>query len=66
MVSSESPVVPLNRWNEPMLYRLILLGFAAVFVAGLIPVIGGITFVVVASLGWGIAIERLFQVRLGQ
>jgi cytoskeletal protein CcmA (bactofilin family) len=42
-----------------------LLGFAPVFVLGLVPVVNAISFLIVASLGWGIAIERLFDVRLG-
>jgi cytoskeletal protein CcmA (bactofilin family) len=42
-----------------------LLGFAPVFVLGLIPVVNAISFVVAVSLGWGIAIERSFNVRLG-
>ena len=43
----------------------ILYAFAPIFVMGLIPVINAISFLVVASLGWGIAIEKLFNVRLG-
>ena len=42
-----------------------LYALAPVFVLGLIPVINAISFFVVASLCWGIAIEKLFNVRLG-
>ncbi len=51
--------------DDRALFVRTLLGFAPVFVLGLIPVINAISFLVVVSLGWGIAIEKLFNVRLG-
>lgn len=42
-----------------------LLGFVPVLVFGLIPFLNGLAFVVTVSLGWGIAIEKLFGVRFG-
>ncbi len=43
----------------------ILLGFVPVLVLGIIPVVQGLTSVIVLALGWGLAIERLFDVKLG-
>lgn len=44
----------------------ILIGFVPVLVLGLIPFVQSAVFVVVLALGWGVAIERLFDVRLGE
>lgn len=43
-----------------------LLGFVPVLILGMIPVIRGLLFVLVLSVGWGVALERLFKVRLGE
>ena len=42
-----------------------LIGFIPVFVLGLIPGLNAISFLIAVSLGWGIAIEKLFNIRLG-
>lgn len=42
-----------------------VLGFAPVLVLGMIPVLNGIAFILVASLGWGIALEKLFSWQIG-
>ncbi len=42
-----------------------LVGFVPVLVLGLIPFVQSVVFVIVLALGWGAAIERLFDVRLG-
>lgn len=44
----------------------ILIGFVPVLVLGLIPFVQSVIFVIVLALGWGVAIERLFDVRLGE
>ena len=43
-----------------------LLGFVPVLILGMIPVVRGLLFVLVLSLGWGVALERLFEVHLGE
>lgn len=42
-----------------------LIGFVPVLVLGMIPILNGFVFILVTSLGWGMAIERMFNVRLG-
>lgn len=42
-----------------------LVGFVPILVLGLIPFVQSIVSVIVLALGWGIAIERLFDVSLG-
>lgn len=46
-------------------FTRILLGFVPVLVLGVIPIIQGLISVIVLALGWGLAIERLFDVKLG-
>ncbi len=42
-----------------------LIGFVPVLVLGLIPFLNFVAFIVVLSLGWGIALEKAFRARLG-
>ena len=42
-----------------------VLGFAPVLLLGLIPHLNGIAFILVISLGWGVALEKLFSWRIG-
>lgn len=46
--------------DEAGTYKKLLVGFVVAFILGLIPFLNGIAFVIVLSLGWGVAIEKLF------
>ncbi len=56
----------LHSSEKPYILVKTLLGFAAMFILGLIPIVSGLVFVVVLSLGWGVAIEKLFAVELAR
>lgn len=54
----------LHRGEKSAIYPKTLLGFAGMFILGLVPFLNVAVFVLVLGLGWGVAIEKLFSVRL--
>lgn len=53
----------LHEREDGALHVKTLLGFAPVFVLGLIPFVNGLAFIIASALGWGVAIEKLFGLR---
>jgi hypothetical protein len=55
----------LHQEEESRVFLKSLLGFLPVLILGMIPFLNLLMWIVVLSLGWGVALEKLFNTRFG-